>query len=800
MANPLISEANVLPPRITHLREKLRSATRYASGEKIRIYTEAWKETEGDPLDIRWARMLAKFLCEGAITIREGELIVGSQTKYTMGASPELQYRADLANDLREKKFTLLGEKDFGEVTRDEYDSIMNNLEFWKGKSVYCRARNRAYDIFGKELDGILKTKVVVMENSVPVSNGGSVVDFKKVLTKGIKGVIGEVNERIAEITFTHPDDMQKYEFYKAVLLTLEAVIQFARRHAELADQMSKREKNPVRRHELEEIARICRKVPEYPAETFHEAVQSYWFTYLCAFFESQCNCGRLDQYLYPYYKNDMKNGRITLDSAAELLASLWIKFNELTFFYSKHKKENTQGSLTRYVEISGMTPDGDDATNELSFLILEVERRLKLREPAIALCYHPKIDQALLLKGIEANVDTGGGIPAFLNVGDCSNHFVDYGFSLEDARDIVFTGCVHPYGNANSAHLFTYSITGDKVFELALNNGVDPLTGKQVGPATGDPTTFQSIDELYEAFKAQFRYWVKVLSKLVNIHWLVEADTCRVPFHSALMNDCIRKGRDIFAGGLRYPQCNLAGGCRGIQNVANSMMAIESLVFRDKKIKMVELLKALRDNFEGWEELRQRLLSQAKWGNDDDEADRWHAALWEFTGRECQNADILDQSRPGIVRRGGAAFHYISGKSCGAFPDGRKAGEAMADGSVSPAAGTDHKGPTAVINSALKLNQGASIDNLFNMKFPPHLLRSDENRKKLTALIKTYFDGGGYHIQFNMIDKETLIDAKRHPENHRDLVVRVAGFSAYFVDLTAAVQDDIIARTEQTI
>ncbi|MBI4319297.1 MAG: hypothetical protein HY675_12475 [Chloroflexi bacterium] len=800
MVTKIADKVDFVTDRVEELRERMRAGSSHACAERSRLYTESWKQTEDEPLDVRYARMFEKFLTETTVSIKKDELIVGSQTKYVVGAAPFTEYNPDEpANVLRAERFVMRGETERGSITEEERRSLLEDCDFWVGKTPRSKFRRLARAIFGEKLDDIMQTGIMSVADGKPLQSGS--VDFPKVLEKGLRGVIAEAEQARAEIRFTLPDDLEKYNFLSATIIALDAAITFARRHAALARDLARDEADVRRKQELEEIARVCERVPEYPAQSFHEALQSFWFVYLSSFLEATCTPGRLDQWLYPFYRNDIDTGRLTEGHAGELLACLWVKFNELTAFQTPFSREASQGQLFQYVTLGGVTPDGWDATNELSSLILEVARQLRLTQPAIAISYHPDMREEFLLQAVETNRDIGGGIPAFLNGDVSAKKLVGLGFSLEDARELYFHGCVHPYVNEKSMNIGSCMISVPKIFELALFDGVDPLTGKRIGPATGDMTKAQGLDELLEAFKAQFTYWIDLAAEILNVYVLNRMESCRAPFRSALMDDCIGRGRDVFRGGLHYHQEEVAVNLKGGQNVANSMVAIKNLVFDQKQLSTAELLEALRGNFAGQEDLRQRLLAQPKYGNDDDVVDGLYAEVWDFTGRVCQRAKLLPWTHPDspvFIRRGGATNHYISGKTCGAFPDGRKAGEPMGDGNVSPVAGTDLKGPTAVINSASKLSPEATISSLFNMKFSPHLLRSDEHKRKLLALIKTYFERGGYHIQFNMINRETLLDAKAHPENYRDLVVRIGGFSAYFVELVPSVQDDIIARTEQ--
>ncbi|MBI2859598.1 MAG: formate C-acetyltransferase/glycerol dehydratase family glycyl radical enzyme, partial [Chloroflexi bacterium] len=482
-----------------------------------------------------------------------------------------------------------------------------------------------------------------------------------------------------------------------------------------------------------------------------------------------------------------------------ELLACVFVKMNDRLRFDPDSLQEFRQDDPGQYVALGGVTADGRDATNELSFLILEVARQLKLKQPSIAIRWHANIDESLLLKGVEVNLEIGGGIPSFINDENVIPNLVSLGIALQDARSYCLKGCVHPM--VPGTHMFAGPISPSpvKILELTLNDGVDPLIGEQIGIATGDPRTFTSYEELVEAFKKQFTYWVQMLTKSFNILHQTRNQTAAYPFLSAVQRDCIQAGKDIGSAEVGYPLLYTAVNLRGMQTVANSLAAMKRLVFEDHRVTMDELLDALSKNFEGYEELRQLCLAAPKWGNDDDYVDKIHVDLWSFSA-DMARREFVTPWGGGHLIRGGATFHYFAGRTVGATPDGRKAFQPVADGTVSASYGTDARGPTATINSALKLDHSNCLSSLFNLKFPSTLLASSEDRRKLLALLRCYFEEGGYHLQFNIIGSEALREAQRRPESFRDLIVRVAGFSAYFVDLPLPVQNEIIARTEHRL
>jgi pyruvate formate-lyase/glycerol dehydratase family glycyl radical enzyme len=580
-------------------------------------------------------------------------------------------------------------------------------------------------------------------------------------------------------------------------------VIYFAHRYARLAREMAEKETNVTRKQELERIAQNCEWVPANPARTFHEALQSFWFTHLVFNLESAADGdtpGRMDQYLYPLYEKDIATCRITRQIAAELLGCVWVKFNEMTNVKALSFIQAAQASQFQDVTIAGVTPDGKDATNELSFLLLEVTRQMRMAQPPLYVRYHKRINEELLNKAAETNRDNGSGNPAFINDDVVLMKMMERGVPLKEARNWFAAGCVGPFVPGFQPAIVGVFLNKVKAFELALNNGFDPITKKQLGPETGDPRSFNSYSELYGAFINQLKHQVKIAAKLYRAGEQARAELYCHPFNSVLINDCIKKGKTYDEGGSRYPQISPTFTDIGHQNVADSLTSIKKLVFEGKKITMAELLDALAANYEGYEEIRQMVLNAPKYGNDDDYADEIFNAVSLDAGRIMSEPHDIT-GYPILVGRGGGSGHYWAGLTLGALPDGRKAFEATADAALSPVQGMDTKGPTAVILSATKVNHMEyASSTVMNMKIMPSTVQTREGISKYISLIKTYFDRGGCHIQFNMIDRDVLLNAKKEPGKYKNLLVRVAGYSAYFVELAPKIQDEIISRTEQRL
>lgn len=787
--------------RVTRRREEYFAVKPQICAERSRLLTEYWKQSEGEPHAVRRAKAFRHILDGVSLAIRDGELIVGNQTKYIRGCSVYPEIAAEwVVEDLHKADLRSSGEAVVCTITDEERRMVEEDCAYWKGQAVFEKAKGLFKELWGNRVADSLEARVCSAALDMP--QGGVSLDYAKVLNMGLIGVIEEAREQLQKHKIVTNEDLQKRYFWQAVIIACEAVIRFAQRHAELAEEKAAQTSDPSGKRELEEIARICRWVPANPARNFREALQSFWFIHVTPQIET-CSAGfspgRFDQYIYPFYKTGLQDGSLTREEAAELLGCLWVKFAEIEILREEKTRKRLQGTLLQNLTIGGQTREGKDATNELSYLVLEVVCQMKLTQPTVSLRYHDGLPDDFLLKAVEVNRQFGGGQPAWFNDKAALVNLPSMGVPLAEARDWVPIGCVER-AIPGATPLLTTSgfISVGKVLELTLNSGVDPRTGKQLGPTTGDPRNFATFDELYQVFRKQFEYAADTLANTFNVGYSLHAEIAQLPFISSLQNDCIAKGRDLTQGGCRWNNF-LAIVPHGGQNVANSFAAIKKLVFEEKTVSMSELMEALALNFEGKEDLRQKLLAAPKYGNDEDYVDTLLDGIFQLTQEVVTSHRNAFGDRMAISRQG-HSFHYFSGQVIGATPDGRKAWEPTADGSLSPFRGTDMRGPTAVINSASKVDALGSMATLLNQKFHPSALAGKDGARKLLALIKTHFDNYGHHIQFNMLSRETLLDAKKHPGRYRDLTVRVAGFSAYFVELSPEVQDEIIARTEQSL
>ncbi|MFC1986560.1 glycyl radical protein [Chloroflexota bacterium] len=797
-----VNGVNVLTDRVKKRKEECLTAIPHVCAERSRLVRQSCEETEGQPAVIRRAKLFEKMLQGLSIVIRDGELIVGSQSKYIQGSSPPLDYAPKpFVKMLNAQKLTVTSEVVEAFITEEERMSLLEDAQYWDGRAPGDVLREIVREEVTEQLDDYMETHLFNWQFERPVS--GRNIDFAKVINQGLDGVLREIREELESVDLSIRGSWEKYEFLKAGIICCEAVINFASRYARLARELADREIDVVRKRELERIAEVCQWVPANPARTFHEALQSFWFAFLAMNLEGTVHTdtpGRIDQYLYPLYEEDIRAGRITRQEASELLGCLWVKFNEMMAVEGEQVQQHSQGSMSHDITICGVTRDGNDATNELSFLLLEVTRQMKLVRPPLYIRYHNTLSKELLVKAVETNRDNGAGNPCFLNDAPTLLKFTDSGVPLTDARDWIAQGCVLSAIGGGYAGGEEVMFNTPKVFELALNNGIDPRTGKQLGLATGDPKGFTSYEELYGAFMKQFEHTVELAAKVIRVGDQARSELFGQPFSSILMNDCIKKGRDFHQGGLRYPQIRLKWAHIGHQNVADGLTAIKKLVFDEKKLTMAEILDALAVNFKGKEELRQMLLAAPKYGNDDDYADDiWNEVSLDVGRIQSKQLDF--DGYPMYICRGGASGHWWAGKYVGALPDGRKAWEATADGNVSPVQGRDVKGPTAILLSATKVNQlEHAMGVVLNMKIMPRVVRTRDGITKVLSLIRTYFDRGGWHVQFNMVDREMMLEAQKHPEQYRQLMVRVGGYSAYFVELSREVQDEIIGRTEHTL
>jgi len=766
------------------------------SAERSHLFTEYFRKSDGEPPALRRARAFRHVLENKTLVIHNHELIVGSSTPYVRGcnAYPEfavgwIKNEVDRLDERENQKLR---------IAPPDRQALLEDTAYWTGKCIQDRSTAMWEEVWGDKVEDAIQARA--FHELVSWPQGRFAPGYARIMQKGLAGIIADAQEKLRGLLVATHDDLEKKNFWEAVVISCQAVIDFARRHARLAREMARTETDPQRRQELEAIAAACEWVPENPPRTFREAVQAFWFAHLAVQLENNSagySPGRVDQYMYPFYDRDLAEGTLSRDQAGELLGCLWVKFVELDRFRSASYTQLSQ-SMFQNITTGGETAEGRDATNDLSYLILEVTEQMRLPQPTLSLRYFDGLSERFLLRALEVCRDWGAGMPAWFNDKAALAILPHYGVPLREARNFVAIGCVE-MGIPGGSPLLLGSgfLSLAKTLELTLHNGRDPLTGKQVGPATGDPRTFSTYEELYQAFVKQLAYILDLMNDSYNMAYAMHPDVVPVPFLSTLMDDCIEKGKDITEGGCRYNGL-ICWFPREMIDTGNSLAAMKKRVFEDKTVSMDELLAALEADFQGKEEVHKLLNTAPKYGNDDEYADGIANGLFQLCkelGDQRKNV-FGEKLATGFL---GITAHYYFGKVTGATPDGRKAYSPFTDGSLSAYPGTDTHGPTAVVMSASKVDWAPSLCTLFNLKFHPASLKGREGLRNLLSLVKTYFDLYGWHMQFNVLNRETLLAARKNPEQYRDLVVRIAGFSMFWVDLAPDVQDEIIARTEHS-
>ncbi len=753
------------------------------------LLLESYRETEGLPTPIRRARALEKILNGIPIFIDPDELLVGAFSAKPMQFEWYPEYAVDqemLSQDLGEILAENHTQKDIATIIGYFKDSCLQNSFF----ALLDDARKAKIRETCEDGAWVYRART-----TLDIDRGYHSVDHEKAIQKGFLGVLAEVEEELGQTAIIDDDSLRKVDFLKGLAIVLKAGIRYAGRYADLARGLAKKASGS-RRSELETIAGVCDRVPAHPAGSFQEAIQTSLFLHILIHLESRAqeSPGRMDQFLYPCYVQDLREGRITPEYALELLECYRVKMSTLRLFSSIKYKEIVSGEAQYHnVTLGGQTADGRDATNELSYLFLKAAERTRTPHPTLSIRYHDAMPKEFALKGLEL-VRGGLGFPAFFNDGSNIPWLLSTGATIEEARTHCISGCVHGIVPGRTSPFDVLFISVAKCLELALHNGFDPRTEQQLGPQTGDFVRMGGYEELLAAFKAQVEYFSREGGAIIGEQRVYRSQRIPALISSAFTDDCIKKGKTCLADGARYTIIIQAPV--GMIDAVDSLAAIRRCVFDDGVIGRRELLEALAANFENREALRKLLLKAPKYGNDDDFVDGIAAELYGWWWKMVSSIEGPYGTRQ-LPAPYSISVHGAAGKRTGALPSGRLAGHPLADGSVSPCQGVDVKGPTAVINSAGKIDQVPLFGTLLNMKFHPSAMKTREDLQKIFTLIETYFDEGGKHAQFNVVDGKTLREAQRHPERHKNLMVRVAGYSAYFTELSANVQDEIILRTE---
>ncbi len=760
---------------------------------RARLLTESDEETQGLPVAIRRARAFEKIITKIPIFIEDDQLLVGDFASKPLW----VEWYPETSVDWVQREIAT-EELPFGLARGDEQE-VTQICQYWKQKCAEAVFRETMLS------EGEYDRLSVIGERGAHVYRilsrldrwgGYHVPNYKKLIEKGCVGIISEIDSELKATRVLNDELLQKVIFLKALKIVYLATAEYGKRYARLAREMSKKAGDPQRKLDLEKIARVCEWVPENPSRSFHEALQTMWFTHVLISLETKPNGlspGRLDEFLYPYYKHDIDHGTLTREETIELLQCLRVKMNSLRFFSPYSYREGVSGDAQFHnVTLGGQTGNGEDSTNELSYLFLEAARRTPTPHHTLSIRWHQKLSEDFFRESIKL-ATMGKGWPAFFNDDANIRFLMDMGASEQDARGYAIGGCVVPYIPGQGGAVEPFGLNAVKPLELLLYDGVDPYTGKQVGMKTGLFENFETFGQVMETYFRQLKYFLDYGADFFSKHRALLEAMLPPLFDSALIEGCIQTGKSRSGAGPRFHYQYV--NARSMIDAADSLAAIKKCVFEDKSIGKRELIDALKANFQGYESVKKLLLKAPKFGNDDDYADSIAHDVYDGWERMVTALDAL-YGRKYLACAYSAAGHHAAGKKVGALPSGRLAGKSLAEGSVSPCQGVDTKGPTAVINSSAKIDQSRILATLLNIKFNPGSIALEEKLPLLGALIKTYFEKGGKHIQFNVVERETLLEARTHPEQHRNLLVRVAGYSAYFVELERGVQDEIIERT----
>ena len=789
--------------RVRRLRQQNFDTPTTLSIERARIETAFYKENYGTmPIAVLRARNFYEICQKKTIYIGPDELIVGERgpVPKAVPTFPELTCHSveDLHTlDTRELQSYHISQEDI-----DIYEREV--IPYWKGKT----QRERIFNHVSREWEDAYHAGVFT-EFMEQRAAGHTAMDGK-MYHEGLLDVKRRIEERISRLDYIYdPEATDKQQELEAMAISCDAAILFAERHAELAEKLASEEQNARRKKELEKIADVCHWVPAHAPRDFWEAIQMYWFVHLGTVTElngwDSMNPGHIDQHLFPFYKKGVDEGKLTRDEAKELLSCLWIKFNNQPAPPKVGVTALESGTYNDFtnINIGGVDRNGCSATNELSFMMLEIQEELHELQPGLSIHIAENTPDDFLIEGIKV-IRQGHGYPSIFNPDTYIKELMRDGKTLEDAREGGCSGCIEVGAFGKEAYLLTGYLNTPKILEITLNNGFDPISGKQLGPKTGDPRLFENFEQLYEAWHAQMVYFVNLKLSVNNYIERMFSLYAPATFLSLFIDDCIEKGRDYYSGGARYNTTYIQ--CTGLGTITDCFTTLKKHVYEDHRYTMDQMLKALASNWgENLDDASEKMNAEVMrqyirnhtpfFGNDDEYADTIAVRVYEDLVKAIDNRPNTRGGRTRLNMLSTTCHNYF-GSVCGATPNGRMAYFAISDG-TSPAHGADSKGPSAVIKSLGKLDQTKSGGTLLNVRFVPNLLRRDEDLKKFASFVRTYFKFGGHHIQFNIVDTETLLDAQKHPDLYKDLLVRVAGYSDYFNDMTEQLQNEIIARTE---
>ncbi|GFE61666.1 trans-4-hydroxy-L-proline dehydratase [Geobacter sp. AOG2] len=782
--------------RTEGLRRRSLEARPSISAERAVLITEFYRENEGKySIPVTRALSFLHICRHKTIWLGEGELIVGERGPEPKAVPTYPELTCHSLEDLEILDSRPLTSYAVSAECRRDYEDIV--IPYWRGRSL----RDKIFSQLKPEWHEAYAAGIFTefMEQRAP---GHTVLDGK-LYQHGLVDFKAEIADELARLDFSgDPLAWRKREELTAMDISCDAVILFAGRHAELAERLALQEQDIPRRMELLRIAEVCRHVPAHAPRDFHEALQAYWFCHLAIITElngwDSMSPGHLDQHLLPFYEKGLAEGLLTREVARELLECFFVKFNNHPSPPKVGVTAAESGTYTDFANINlgGLLPDGSDGANEVSHILLDIIDEMHLLQPSSNIQLSRKSPDAFLKHALRV-IRKGYGFPSIFNADSVVEEQLRQGKSLTDARAGGCSGCVEVGAFGKEAYILTGYFNLVKLLELALHSGMDPRTGRQVGSHTGDPATFFTFDDLYAAFEAQLRHFIEIKMAGNQLIEQMFAELMPAPFLSVLIDDCIKKGLDYNAGGARYNNTFIQGV--GIGSITDCLAALKEQVFDSGRLPLAVLQDSLNSDFEGQELLRQRLLSRThKYGNDDDYADDLMRRVFEsfFTA-----VDGRPNSKGGHYRVEmlPTTCHVYFGSVVGATPDGRRAGMPLSEG-ISPVQGADRNGPTSVIKSAGKMDHIRTGGTLLNMKFTPALVEGEEGIDKMANLVRSYFRMDGHHVQFNVVGAETLRAAQADPENHRDLIVRVAGYSDYFCDLSKELQDEIVTRTEHDV
>lgn len=800
--------------RVKKMKESLRISKYPLCIEQFRLANESLEQTAGEPMILRRAKLHAHVLDNISIFIEEDDLLCGSGASKPFGLEMQYEYGVwtkDEVESLKSEIYTISPEDEAELYKLNEKfsnNSLNSNLVETMGKSLGENDRLWPFMKSGCILPP-WKDKKGGSGGGFAMSGYGLgpgfalvCIDYSIILQKGAKSIIEEAKECLRNLRYDSSDSIDKRNFWEGVIIVFEAWVRFARRYSDLAAKLASTETNPQRKEELLEMSRICRKVPYEPADTFYEALQSFWFTFLLVCPSPTSTAGRFDQYMYPFYKKDIENHIIDDEKVLELLEIMRCKVMKINRVSGKANRAKNSGMAKWYNwTIGGVKADGSDATNELTYLLLEAAKDTHLPHHTLTLRVHKNTPEKLMIKALDC-VRSGIGMPAFLGDESFINFFTSQSetnrLPVEIARDYCPTGCVD--GNIpgiTRTQVATFFII-PQAMDICMHQGFCRYTKEMVGVSFGDVTEMVTFNEFKTAVFKEIKYLMEMANERINVELIAERELFPDVFRSALMKDGVKTGKDMYSRRFEFENGAVLGAVGGV-NTGNALYAIKKLIYDEQKYTMKQLVTALDADWEGYEEMRAEFKNAAKYGNNIPEVDALVAEVYKFHADTCLSLPCAygDTLKPNAIS---ISAHQPGGACTGATADGRKGGEILADASLSPVQGTDKNGPLAVFMSAMKIPQDAYQGTLMNMKITPDTMKTDEDLKKLGSMIKTYLTHGGKHIQFNIIDQKEMKDAKVHPEEHPELVVRVAGYSAYFTRLTNEIQDEVIERTAQNM